>query len=279
VLKNFRNGEAQLRTGSDQSTIVLRYGSYICLSVPDDVRDSVAALPVPRLADRHGFLNEFDNPANHLATSIAFLRCVGATPGDIPDSGLLRAGIVIHVASPRRELVTEFCAELTRLIDPTVGVRILDGGVRPRTYTSAAMFEFAYAHQVVQQQGKAMPHAFLIPMSKTEEWWRKDWMERQSYFLPTYAETGEMLSQGHALAAAAGIPCIMRRFYRGDVAADADGTYDFITYFECADKALPVFHDVRAALQDKLRNPEWKFVREGPTWRGKRVRTWSALLD
>lgn len=141
------------------------------------------------------------------------------------------------------------------------------------------MFEFAYAHQVVQQPGAAMPNAFLIPMSKTAAWWHKDWMERHTYFLPRYGDSGETLSEGHALAAAAGIPCIMRRFYRGDVAADAHDGYDFITYLECADDSMPVFHDVRAALQDERRNPGWTYVREGPTWHGKRVRTWPELFD
>jgi len=26
------------------------------------------------------------------------------------------------------------------------------------------------------------------------------------------------------------------------------------------------------------RNPEWSFVREGPTWHGRRVATWPELL-
>jgi hypothetical protein len=261
-------------TPSDQSAIVLRYGSYICLTVSDETRASIAALPVPVLVDHHGLQNEFDTPANHITTSIAFLRRVTAEPGDLPDFHLLHSEIVLHVASPRREPVAQFCAELTRLIDPAV-VRILDGVVGPRTYTSAAMFNFAYAQQVVQQRGTAMPNAFLVPMSKTADWWRKDWMERHTYFLPTYDESGEMVSEGHALAAAAGIPCIMRRFYRGTAARG----YDFITYFECADEAVTVFHDVRAALQDERRNPEWKYVREGPAWHGKRIRAWQELFD
>jgi hypothetical protein len=34
-----------------------------------------------------------------------------------------------------------------------------------------------------------------------------------------------------------------------------------------------------AALRDLDRNPEWKFVREGPTWQGRRVATWDELLS
>ena len=51
-----------------------------------------------------------------------------------------------------------------------------------------------------------MPNAFLVPMSKTAEWWAKDWMERHTYFLPRYDDAGRMMSEGHALAAAAGVP-------------------------------------------------------------------------
>jgi hypothetical protein len=57
-----------------------------------------------------------------------------------------------------------------------------------------------------------------------------------------------------------------------------EDAYDFLTYFECADADVPTFHAVCAALRDVSRNPEWKFVREGPTWHGRRVATWSGLF-
>jgi hypothetical protein len=118
-----------------------------------------------------------------------------------------------------------------------------------------------------------MPNAFLLPLKKLPEWWAKDWMERHTYFLPRYDAGGRMVSEGHALAASAGIPALMRRTYRCGDAAD----YDFLTYFECADADVATFHAVCAALRDLRRNPEWRFVREGPTWRGRRMASWSAL--
>jgi hypothetical protein len=51
-----------------------------------------------------------------------------------------------------------------------------------------------------------------------------------------------------------------------------------VTYFECADADVPTFHQVCAALRDVARNPEWKFVREGPVWHGRRVATWAELF-
>lgn len=140
------------------------------------------------------------------------------------------------------------------------------------------MHDFAYAHQVVQQSGRAMPNAFLIPMSKTPEWWAKDWMERHTYFLPRYDAQGQIVHEGHALAAAAGIPSIMRRTYKSEVQPAPEEAYDFVNYFECADADVPTLEAVVAALRDLKKNPEWTFVREGPMWRGRRVPAWRELF-
>lgn len=141
------------------------------------------------------------------------------------------------------------------------------------------MHNFAYAHQVLQQPGPAMLNAFLVLMIKTAEWWAKNWIERHTYFLPRYDEAGRMVSQGHALAAADGIPYLMRRTYRNPTEPAPEGAYDFLNYFECATADVPTFHRVCAALRDVTRNPEWRFVREGPTWHGRRVETWPELFE
>jgi hypothetical protein len=83
-----------------------------------------------------------------------------------------------------------------------------------------------------------------------------------------------MTSEGHALASAAGIPCLLRRTYKSPTEPAPDGAYDFITYFECGDADVTTFHHVCASLRDVARNPEWTFVREGPTWHGRRVAAW-----
>jgi hypothetical protein len=116
-------------------------------------------------------------------------------------------------------------------------------------------------------------------MSKTADWWKKDWMERHTYFLPRYDDAGRMVNEGHALASAAGIACLMRRTYKHETEPAPAGAYDFITYFECADADVPTFHEVCAALRDVTKNPEWRFVREGPTWQGRRVATWAELFE
>ena len=124
-----------------------------------------------------------------------------------------------------------------------------------------------------------MPHAFIVPIAKTPEWWAKSWMERHTYFLPRYDEQGHMIAEGHALTAAAGIPHLMRRTYKNAVEPAANGDYDFVNYFECSLDGVPIFHSVCAALRDVARNPEWRFVREGPTWHGVRVKNWIEVFE
>jgi hypothetical protein len=257
----------------------LRHGAYLCLRFADGVdRRALAALDIPALATQLGLDNEFGPRSAPPSQAIAFLRRIGATPADIADDGLLHAGAVVHVAAPKAEPVRDFCAAAARRLEPLARVRVLGGVVRPKVYTSAAMDKFAYAHAVVQQPGDAMPNAFLCPMSKTAAWWKKDWMERHTYFLPRYDDAGRRISAGHALASAAGIPCLLRRTYKYETEPAPDGRYDFVSYFECADADVPTFHAVCAALRDVAQNPEWAFVREGPTWHGRRVATWPELF-
>jgi hypothetical protein len=156
--------------------------------------------------------------------------------------------------------------------------RILRGVIRPPSYTGNAMYAYAYRHQAVQQPGPRMPNAFLLPMSKSAAWWAKDWMERHTYFLPSFDDAGRTRSDGHARVAAAGVPCLMRRTYQSQLRPAPPGGYDFMTYFECADADVPTFHAVCAALRDTARNPEWRFVSEGPMWQGRRVASWPELF-
>jgi hypothetical protein len=254
---------------------VLRHGAYVCLRLSDRApAGAAAAAGIPALADKLGLVNEFDPPGGPPARAIAYLRRQGATPRVIADDGVLHADVIVHVAAPAAQPVDDFCGEAQRLLGSLGSLRVLGGVVRPKTYTGAAMNNFAYAHAVVQQSGRRMPNAFLTPMSKTAAWWAKDWMERHTYFLPRYDDDGRMRSEGHALASAAGISCLLRRTFKYPTEPAPEGSYDFVSYFECADADVGTFHQVCDALRDVARNPEWAFVREGPTWHGQRVPTW-----
>lgn len=260
----------------------IRHGAYLCLTAAH--RECRIAGELRALAERLELRDEADPGDDHPLQAIAFLRRVDATPppraDDLADDALLATAAMIHVAAPGPGPVETLYRELTRLLAPAPAPRILGGVVRSlMAYTGAAMFNFAYASRVLQQPARVAPHAFFVPMSKTRAWWAKDWMERHTYFLPRYDEAGRMTHQGHALASAAGIPSLMRRTYRHPDEPAPPGAYDFLTYFETDDAGVPVFHEVCAALRDVARNPEWAFVREGPTWHGRRVAGWDELFE
>jgi hypothetical protein len=105
-----------------------------------------------------------------------------------------------------------------------------------------------------------------------------DWMHRESFFLPRYDAHERLVAKGHALAAAAGIPAIVRRNVHAPDGYGREGTYDFIPYFEFAEEHIALFCAVMAALRDTVQNPEWTYVREGPEWWGRRVHRAAALF-
>lgn len=260
-------------------SLPFRYGAYFCFSVPDSARASVSAAPVPAFIDRLRLRNEFEAEDGHPTEAVAFLRRVDSTPGDIADDGLLLADAVVHVAAPTLGPIDAFCQELARVLPPQTTLRVLHGVSRPTNYTGNAMHNFAYAEQVVQQPGAIMPNGFLVPMSRTAAWWEKDWMERHSYFLPRYDDAGHMAREGHVLVAAPGIESLMRRTYKQESEPAPADAYDYVNYFECTDDSVPTYHEVCCALRDVERNPEWAFMREGPTWHGRRVATWGQLFS
>ena len=168
---------------------------------------------------------------------------------------------------------------LRTLIDAAGGsVETLAGVMRPRSYTSHAMTEFAYAHAMPPGPGEKFPLAAVTPMNKTDAWWQMDFLHRESFFLPRYDENEEMVVKGHALASAMGVPGINRRLVHSPDGYGVQGNYDFVGYFEFAEKDAPVFREVMAGLRDKVQNPEWKYVLEGPEWWGHRVRSAAEFL-
>ena len=257
-------------------TTGVRHGAYFCLQLSDAVRRALAASDLPRVASQLGLQNEFEPGADHPAQALAYRRRVSVRPADTQDAGLLHADAIIHIASSSPEPVSAVRAALAQRIEPQA-LRVLSGVLRPANYTGTLMHNYAYARRVLQQPGERMPNAFLLPLSKTAAWWSKSWMERHTYILPRYAASGERESEGHALVCEPGIDCLMRRTYKQAEEPAAPGSYDFLNYFECADADVPMFHAICAGLRDVRRNPEWRFVQEGPTWHGRRVASFQEL--
>lgn len=257
---------------------ITRHGAYLCLG---GIRPSDAARlarPIGVLVERLGLRNEFGATSGHPGDAVAFVRRLEVLPGHDADQAVSDAEAIVHVASAQAKTVAAFRTGFESLLAGAARVTALGGVVRPARYTGAAMHQFAYAHQLAQQPGHAAPHAFFIPLRKTAEWWRKDWIERHTYILPRYDDHGRMLNKGHALSAEAGVAALMRRTWRHEQEPAPESGYDFLNWFECGERDVATFHAVCAALRDVEQNPEWRFVREGPTWHGRRVASWEELF-
>jgi hypothetical protein len=199
---------------------------------------------------------------------------------DIPHPAILHAHGLIRLEGATLAPLLRYEEGLRTLLEPYGGtVETLAGVQRPRSYTSYAMTEFAYASAAAPQPGATCPLGVVTPQNKTAAWWAMDWMHRESFFLPRYDAQERLVAKGHALAAAAGIPCIVRRNVHAPEGYGREGSYDFVPYFEFAEAHVPIFRAVMAALRDTAQNPEWAYVREGPEWWGRRVGCAAALWE
>lgn len=191
---------------------------------------------------------------------------------DLPHPALFRSQFLVRLEASTEQVFLHFETQLRMLIEHRGGSVIALAGVqRPRSYTSQAMTQFAYAGALQPAPGKQFPLGVVTPLNKTEEWWSMDWMRRESFFLPRYDSKGAVMARGHALAAEPGIPHIVRRLVHAAGSYGRKDAYDFVGYFEFAEEQAPVFRAVMAALRDVEQNPEWAYVREGPEWWGRRV--------
>jgi hypothetical protein len=191
---------------------------------------------------------------------------------DLSHPSLLQSQFLVRLEAAAEQSFLHFETQLRMLIEHRQGsITALAGVQRPRSYTSQAMTQFAYAGALQPGPGKQFPLGVVTPLNKTKEWWSMDWMRRESFFLPRYDPKGAVMARGHALAAEPGIPHIVRRLVHAAGSYGRKDVYDFIGYFEFAEEQAPVFRAVMAALRNVEQNPEWAYVREGPEWWGRRV--------
>lgn len=217
-----------------------------------------------------GFFNDFEAEGSTPHETIQFL--VNDEGRDQP--GLSGARYVVQVSSKYRPRLQETEVELRRRLGENAEIVAIDGAVRTPQYTSAEMHAYAFKHASTRRSGRLQPNVVIIPMSKTAEWWAKSPLDRHAYFYPGALQNGGCPVKGHARAAEAGISTIHRRLFYNPEGSGRDGEFDFVTYFECADEHLPTFDGICRALRDERQNPEWRYVVEGPEWRGRRVLRW-----
>src|SRR5262245_4897589 len=106
----------------------LRHGAYVCVRLADGADPkAVAAVTIPELAEKLGLVNEFEPAQGPPARAIAYLRRHGATAGAVADDGVAQADLVVHVAAPTAQPVSDFCSEATRLLGSSARLRVIGG--------------------------------------------------------------------------------------------------------------------------------------------------------
>jgi hypothetical protein len=229
-----------------------------------------------------GFFNDYDIDDNRETQvqafeTIQFLIREPDTkplPEDTPGPPINLARNAVQITSKYRPRLQEIDEELRRRLGDSSEILTLEGATRNPRYSSAEMVTYSNRGAPPRRSGRVSKNAIIIPTRKAAEWWRKSSLERHSYFYPHVDCASAAPVRGHALAAEKGIASLFRRVYHNPHGYERAEEWDFITYFECDDEALPVFEQVMTSLRDHQQNPEWRYVQEGPIWRGKRVLRW-----
>ena len=259
------------------TTTVTGHQRFLFIKLPAGGADAGLAEAMGRLGDGMENMHYVDGPPSAETFQRGRFQILRAERAMSREQGLSHPAVMdadglIRLEAEASEPLLKYEADLRALLDPPGGsVETLSGVQRPRSYTSHAMTQYAYAR--AQQPGLGSAHSLgvVTPMNKNAEWWGMDWMHRESFFLPRYDAKENMAVKGHALAADEGIACITRRLVHAPEGYGREGSYDFVGYFEFAEGDASTFSAVMAALRDTEQNPEWAYISEGPEWWGRRV--------
>jgi hypothetical protein len=229
-----------------------------------------------------GFFNDFDIDDNRetqvqAQETIQFLTRESETrpvPEPAPEPCINLARNCVQITSKYRPRLQEIDEEFRRRMGDTAEIITLEGAMRNPRYSSAEMVNYSNRGAPVRRSGRLARNAIIVPVRKNADWWQKSTLERHSYFYPHVDHASASPVKGHAQAAEKGIAALYRRVYHNPDGYERAKEFDFVTYFECDDEALPVFEQVMTSLRDLQQNPEWRYVEEGPMWRGRRVLRW-----
>jgi chlorite dismutase len=252
---------------------------FLIARVDDDAHGARLRIAGSNIA--RGFFNDFDiddarDTQSQRFETIQFFVRDGESPDTdrCPGPCLQKARHMVQVSSKYRPRLQEIDEELRRRVGDSTEILTLEGAFRNPRYSSAEMLHYSNKGAPSRRSGRLSRNAIVVPMRKTAEWWQKSTLERHSYFYPHVDQASAAPVKGHALAAEQGIPSLFRRVFHNPDGYERPGEFDFVTYFECDDESLPVFDRVLKSLRDVQQNPEWRYVEEGPIWRGKRVLRW-----
>ncbi len=229
-----------------------------------------------------GFFNDFDiddtreNQVQALE-AIQFLVREGDTrplPENVPGPHINMARYAVQITSKYRPRLQEIDDEFRRRLGDSSDITTLEGSLRNPRYSSPEMVSYTNRGAPPRRSGRVSRNAIIVPIRKSGDWWQKSALERHAYFYPHVDHASACPVKGHAMAAEKGISSLFRRVYHNPDGYERSNEFDFLSYFECDDEGLGVLDEVLSSLRDVYQNPEWRYVEEGPIWRGRRVLRW-----
>lgn len=259
--------------GTNHLGVNLAYTKFIFVTPGEEDAVARTRLRAAGSAVARGFFNDFETEGTHDSPSHDTIQFFVNEERD-GRPGLAGARYALQLSSKYRPRLQETEVDLRRRLGEIGEVVALDGAVRVPQYTSAEMHAFACKHASARGSGRAHRNVFIVPLRKTKAWWDKCALDRHAYFYPHADESNGTHVKGHARAAEPGITTIYRRVFYNPDGPQRAGEFDFVNYFECADEHIATFDRICAALRDERQNPEWRYVVEGPEWRGRRAMKW-----
>jgi hypothetical protein len=273
------NGNANGNANANANATNLAYTKFFFVIAAADDDAHGARLRAAGSNIARGFFNDFDiddareTQAQRFET-IQFCVRDGDDPADCAGPCIQKARHMVQISSKYRPRLQEIDEELRRRVGDAAEILSLEGAFRNPRYSSAEMAQYSSKGAPPRRSGRLSRNAIIAASRKTPEWWQKSALERHSYFYPHTDHASACPVKGHAVAAEKGIATLFRRVYHNPDGYERAGEFDFLSYFECDDESLPMFEQVMSSLRDVRQNPEWRYVEEGPIWRGRRVLRW-----
>ncbi len=172
------------------------------------------------------------------------VRNVVKVTGEVP-AGLAQSASVIRIETPVPPSFSE---------ESSGSSLIQFHGVRQNLhYTSDVQNKELNARAIKEVEPSEHTTAVLIPIAKSDDWWKLAQDQRQAYFQKTDKH------EGHTAIGLGYVDRVFRKLYHSRFLGVGLG-YDFLTYFEFKDEYEKDFKTLLAALRDTNVNPEWAYV-------------------
>ncbi len=272
------NGGGGFNPGGNHLGVNLAFTKFLFVIPRRDDPVGTARLRAAGGTIARGFFNDFDADGTREIQpheTIHFYVVDGDHAGGSGSgSGIGAARYAVQVSGKYRPRLNELEQELRRRLGDAGDVVALDGAERNPRYTSSELYDYAYKRVLPRKSGRVARNVFVLPINKTAEWWQMSPLERHAFFYPHVDAGSGCPVHGHARTAQDGISTLYRRLYHNPDGYERPDEFDFITYFECEDPHIETFCRIHESLRDTARNPEWRYVKEGPLWRGHRVLRW-----